>query len=236
MGVNPAAVVLLHSPLVSGTTWGQLPASLRAAGLHVLVVDVTRDDVAPYAVRYVAAVAEQVAATGVTVPFVLVGHSGAGPLLPASAAALRARRLAPGGYIFLDAGLPRSGASRLALLESEDHELARGLQEHFATGGVFPDWSDDDLREAVPDDATRAALLASLRPRGREFFTEPLPGHTDWPDAPCGYLQLSPAYDIPARHARARGWPVLSRDTGHFDALIDPNGLATDLVQLIRRL
>jgi hypothetical protein len=30
----------------------------------------------------------------------------------------------------------------------------------------------------------------------------------DWPEAPCGYLRLSAAYDQEARQARSRGWPV----------------------------
>jgi hypothetical protein len=37
-----------------------------------------------------------------------------------------------------------------------------------------------------------------------------VPVPEDWPDAPCGYLHLSTAYDQEARQARLRGWPVTS--------------------------
>lgn len=61
-----------------------------------------------------------------------------------------------------------------------------------------------------------------------------LPLPTDWPDAPCSLLQLSPAYDAAARLARARGWPVLTLDgAGHFAALTDPHRVAGALLDLL---
>jgi hypothetical protein len=79
-----------------------------------------------------------------------------------------------------------------------------------------------------------------LRPRGHDFFAEPLPVAPDWPDAPCGLLRLSPAYDASARQARQRGWPVLDgpddRPGGHFAALVDPAAVADDLEDLLGRM
>jgi hypothetical protein len=44
---------------------------------------------------------------------------------------------------------------------------------------------------------------------GYVFMDAELPVTTeDWPDAPCGYLQISAAYDQEARQARLRGWVV----------------------------
>ena len=85
-------------------------------------------------------------------------------------------------------------------------------------------------------DATAAALVASLRPRRLDFFTEPLPVAAGWPDAPCGYLRLSAAYDTWLERARALTWPTASLDAGHFHALVDPGGLAGALLALLARM
>jgi len=118
------------------------------------------------------------------------------------------------------------------LLEAESPQFAAALRRH----PRFPEWTDADLTEEVPDATLRAALVQSLRPRGLDFFTEPLPHPPDWPDAPCGYLRTSPAYDPDMRTARARGWPVVERGGGHFVALTDPEGLAHDVTTLMAAL
>lgn len=236
-------VVLAHSPLVGAAAWGRLPAALESRdGVdRVVVVDVRDDDEPPYAGRYVARAALQVCDAVGDAPALLVGHSGAGYLLPLLGAARRAARASVAGYVFLDAGLPPSRpTSRLDLLRGEDPSHAEELAPHLAAGGLFPDWSDDDLRRLVPDAEARAALVRSLRPHGQDFFTEPLPVAPDWPDAPCGYLRLSPAYDSSARLARSRGWAVVAgpadRPGGHFAFLADPDTVADDVRELLSRL
>jgi hypothetical protein len=170
-------------------------------------------------------------------PLVLAGHSGAGPLLAAVGAALRAGGRPAGGHLFCDAGLPRAGASRLDLLAEEDPAMAAEFRAELEAGGRFPTWTDADLEPLVPDPAARAALLASLRPRRLDFFTEPLPeGPPAWPDAPCGYLHLSGAYDTWLRRAEALGWPTARLPAGHFHALVDPDGLAGAMLALLARL
>jgi hypothetical protein len=240
--MEPGTVVLLHSPLVGVESWGTLPGALRRGGAAALAVRVDRDERPPYARRY----AEQAAASVLAAvpepvrPPVLAGHSGAGPLLPAVAAALGAGGLPAGGYLFCDAGLPVDGGSvgptRLDLLAEEDPAMAAGFRDELDAGGRFPGWSDRDLEPLVPDPAARAALVACLRPRGLDFFTEPLPPAAGWPDAPCGYLRLSAAYDAWLRRARALGWPTASLDAGHFHALVDPDGLAGALLALLARM
>ncbi|HET6749225.1 MAG TPA: alpha/beta fold hydrolase [Actinomycetes bacterium] len=231
-------LVLLHSPLVGVESWGTLPDALRRGGVAALAVRIERDDRPPYARRY----AEQAAAAVLAAvpqpvrPPVLAGHSGAGPLLPAVAAALRARGRPAGGHLFCDAGLPRQGATRLDLLAEEDPAMAAGFRGELEAGARFPGWSGRDLEPLVPDPAARAALVACLRPRGLDFFTEPLPPAAGWPDAPCGYLRLSAAYDAWLQRARALGWPTASLDAGHFHALVDPDGLAAALLALLARM
>jgi len=240
--MEPGTVVLLHSPLVGVESWGAVPEALRRGGAAVLAAPVDDDDRPPYAGRYVAQAAARVleAAPEPASPLVLAGHSGAGPLLPAVGAALRAGGRRAGGYLFCDAGLPVDRGphvTRLDLLAEEDPALAAGFRAELEAGGRFPGWNDPDLAPLVPDPAARAALLASLRPRALDFFTEPLPGdQPSWPDAPCGYLHLSAAYDAWLDRAEALGWPTASLRAGHFHALVDPDGLAAAMLALLARM
>jgi hypothetical protein len=220
--------VLVHCPLTGPLAWGGLPDVRRERGHTGVVVDVHDDDAAPYASRFVARAALQIREQAGSAPAVLVGHSGAGYLLPLLGSARRAARAPVRGYVFLDAGLPPSRpASRLDLMRAESPEHADELVALLDAGGRYPDWPDDDLRRLA-------------RPRGRDFFDEPLPVAPDWPDAPCGYLRLSSPYDGPARVARLRGWPVLDgpddRPGGHFAMLVDPSAVADDLEGLLSRL
>ena len=240
--MEPGTVVLLHSPLVGVESWGAVPEALRRGGAAVLAAPVDDDDRPPYAGRYVAQAAARVleAAPEPASPLVLAGHSGAGPLLPAVGAALRAGGRPAGGYLFCDAVLPVDRgrqATRLDLLAEEDPAMAAGFRAELEAGGHFPGWTDRDLAPLVPDPAARAALLASLRPRALDFFTEPLPGdQPSWPDAPCGYLHLSAAYDAWLDRAEALGWPTASLRAGHFHALVDPDGLAAAMLALLARI
>lgn len=239
MPVPARTLVLAHSPLTGAAAWGELPDVLRARGHEVVVLDVTDDDEPPYASRYVARAAVQITAAAPSRPVHLVGHSGAGYLLPQIAAARRSARDGVAGYVFFDAGAPHGrDATRLTLLRGEDPTAAGELEDLLARGGRFPSWRDEDLRELVPDDTRRTALVASLRPRGPDFFTETLPYPGDWPDAPCGFLKLSSSYEVPARVARSRGWPVVSVALagGHFAACTDPVGVANALEDLLTRM
>ncbi|HEY3683402.1 MAG TPA: hypothetical protein VGL93_10200 [Streptosporangiaceae bacterium] len=224
--MRPGIVVLLHSPLTTAAAWGGVPGALRAAGHAVVVPEIGDDDGAPYAVRYVARAALEITASAEVAaapdaPVTLVAHSGAGPLLPAVGAAQRAAHRRVAGYVFADAGLPPASAlTRMALMPPD---LAGELDRLFADGGRFPDW------------APPPGLEHAMRPRGRDFFTEPLPALADWPDAPCGYLHLSAAYSGDARMAAARSWPVAAHldADDHLAAYTDPEGTAAALEGLL---
>ena len=54
---------------------------------------------------------------------------------------------------------------------------------------------------------------------------------TGWPDAPCGYLQLSQLYDNCADQAIAAGWAYRNLGGGHFYMLIDPAAVGPALVE-----
>lgn len=68
-----------------------------------------------------------------------------------------------------------------------------------------------------PGSPTRADILTRQSPEGAAtafpevpegFLTEPLPTVADWPDAPCGYLRVDPAFEHVAKLAGLRGWTV----------------------------
>jgi hypothetical protein len=171
-------------------------------------------------------------------PLVLVGHSGAGPLLPQVGFARHAAGRSTQGYLFIDAMLPRVGRTRtrMEILESTDAVAAEALAEQLQGGGRFPDWTESALARDVPDPGQRALLLSGLRPRTLSFFTEPLPEPEDWPDARCGYLRLSDAYQAPARIAELRGWTVDHLATHHFAALTSPELVAGAISKVLQAL
>lgn len=231
-------LALIHSPLTSASAWGGLPDAVRALGHRVVLPEVLDDDEPPYASHFVARASQQLQLDAPGEPLVLVGHSGAGPLLPQIAFARHSAGTPVTGYVFLDAMLPRTlrAATRMELLELDDPVFSAQLAQHLADGGRFPEWTDRDLAELIEDAGDRAMLLAGLHPRGLDFFTEPLPVPEDWPDAPCGYLRLSEPYDGAAQVAELRGWVVQRVEAHHFWALTHPTELAKELTALIADL
>lgn len=228
------SVALIHSPVTSAVAWGAVPDALRARGVHVAVPEVLDDDDPPYASRFVARVAQQLQLAAPRDRLLLVGHGDAGPLLPQIAFARQAAGVPVTGYLFVDAQLPRSlkTSTRLELIESDDPVQGAALSQLLADGGRVPDWSDGELAVSIGDPTDRALLLAGLRPRALDFFTEPLPVPEDWPDAPCAFLQLSDPYLTAARTAELRGWPVHRRAAHHFWAMTNPHELVDELLAL----
>lgn len=171
--------------------------------------------------------------TGFAKPCILVGHSGAGPLLPAIGERMKTP---PAGFIFVDAGLPANHSSRLDMMKTEPSQWAQEFDQYLAGGGLFPDWSDSDLHDIIPEDVLRQQVLAELRPRGQSFFTEQLSFSDRWSKAACGYLLFSPAYNEHARQARQLGWPFIHLPGGHFHMLVEPEQVADALVQIARQM
>jgi pimeloyl-ACP methyl ester carboxylesterase len=226
--------VLVHSPLVGPTTWAPVAAALRERGWEVAVPEL--HDVIYSAQFYWAQHAEAVGSglmrVAPTRPVILAGHSGAGPILPIIGARLR-RPVA--AYLFVDAGLPMKGVSRLAMMAQEDPDWAAQFAQELHAGAEFPTWTDADLAEIVPDADVRQGLLAELRPHNADFFEEAIPVPDGWPDAPCAYLQFSAAYDVPAGEAQARHWPFRRIDAGHFHMLVEPEAVAAAMLELVEQ-
>lgn len=227
--------VLVHSPLTGPLTWSLVAEQLRQRGLAVAIPALADGEESnlPYWQQHAESVARALGAAPPGRSLVLVGHSGAGPLLPA----IRERLDRPvAAYLFVDAGLPADGQSRLDEMMASAPEFAARLQQHLASGGLFPTWSDAQLREFIPNERLRQGVLAELRPRSLAFFTEPLPVFTGWPDAPCGYLLLSSPYRAAAEQARRAGWANREFDAGHFHLLVDPAAVTDALLSLVQTL
>ena len=220
--------ILIHSPLVGGLTWTLVANQLRQRGFDVLVpiLEDSIDSEEPFWKQHAGSVSAALAQIPKTSSVTLIAHSGAGPLLPA----IRNSIANPvSAYVFVDAGIPRDGATRLDLMRSEDPEWAAQFQEELERGQRFPNWSVDDLQEVLPDESLRRQMVSEIRPRRAAFFTEPIPVFEGWPDAPCMYIQFSAAYQRPAAQARQAGWQTYELEAGHFHMLVDPEAV-TDLI------
>jgi hypothetical protein len=225
--------ILVHSPLVGPATWATLIPALRSRGFTVAAPDLSIRDGAergPFWKRHAEEAATAIAAQPSGVRPVVVGHSGAGPLLPAIRD-LGGRAVA--AYIFVDAGLPDGRSPRKGA-----GAFAKRLAERQAGGHRFPEWTDAVLRDVIPDPELRRALLAELRPQPPAFWDEIVPVFAGWPDAPCGYLRFvpNPSYDEAAAEARARGWAYREMAGGHFEMLVDPGAVADALISLAGEL
>src|SRR5260221_984336 len=111
--------VLVHSPLVGPLTWALVVDELRKR--HVGAIAPALPDSRKVDPPYWKAHADAVARDARLLPpeerIILAGHSGAGVLLPAIREAI-GRPVA--GYLFVDAGLPSDGKSRLDLFEANE--------------------------------------------------------------------------------------------------------------------
>lgn len=223
-----AICVLIHSPLVGGLTWTLVAEQMRQRGYSVIVpilsdLEISKD---PYWKQHADSVAQALIDIPPGTNVILVAHSGAGPLLPIIRQNIPNRIRA---YVFVDAGIPRDGATRLDLMKSEDPGWAKGFEESLQSGEQFPKWSSDDLRKIVPDENLRKRLVAEIHPRGLDFFTEPIPVFHGWPDAPCVYIQFSAPYERPAAQGRQAGWQIYKLSVGHFHMLVDASAV-TDII------
>jgi len=226
--------VLIHSPLVGPLTWKLVADEMRQRNLDVVVptlVD-SPDSEKPFWKQHAESVSQALAQIPKDKPLTLVAHSGAGALLPVIRESLAN---ALNAYVFVDAGIPRNGASRLDLMKSEASEWANQFQEHLESGGYFPNWSFEDLQEVIPDASLRKQMVAEIHPRALDFFTEPIPVFAAWPDAPCVYILFSEPYKRAAVQARESGWPTYELEAGHFHMLVDAKTVTNIIVETVNK-
>jgi pimeloyl-ACP methyl ester carboxylesterase len=221
-------VVLVHSPLVGPFTWSLVAQRLQAVGVDVLVPTLTDrgETPPPYWQQHAASLQQALTSVPQERSLVLIGHSGAGSLLPVLAQAARHPIKA---YLFVDAGLPHPGKTQL-------EEMPEELRRLLAAGERFPNWKDEDLREVLPDGRARQQMLAEVRPRPLNFFEEVMPDVSGGPDAQSGYLLFTQGYRPYLEQAQRAGWPSRTLPAGHFHMLGDPVAVATTLVELMKQM
>jgi hypothetical protein len=203
--------VLVHSPHGGSYTWQPVADLLRARGHHVTSPVFRSTPTAAYWERNVNAILRLVQRPHP----VIVGHSGAGPLL-----AHVARWAEGASCVYVDAGFRK------------DAGVPDGLPLAERGAGVVPAWANDaDLAELLPDPDTRRRLIESMAPLPRDYFAEAIP-YREPPDG-SAYLLLSPPYAEPAATARAKGWPVQELDGHHYSMLTDPSLLVDAILAVI---
>ncbi len=213
--------LLVHSPLLGPGSWKAVAAQLTAAGERVRVPDL-RDALAAgqdLVERQVALAA----ADPLGGPVILAGHSGAGPLLPAVAAALAEQGSEVIATVFVDAGMPHPGNPRRATLPPA---LVGHLESLTADGWVPPWprwWAPEELAELLPDPDLRAELESDCPRLPAALFDEVLPSG---PDVVGGYVQLSDAYADAAAAAAELGWAVARLEADHLAPLTRPRDVA----------
>jgi hypothetical protein len=231
---EPPAFVLVHSPLVGPSTWHPVARELQSRARRAVVpslVDVAGAQAPQW--QHACRAVEAGTAT-IPGPVVLVGHSGAGLLLPTIAHAISAPVAA---MLFVDTFLPPpTGTATLLPPEFLDELRAR------ARNGVLPPWSqwfgDDVMSELVPDAAMRALLEADMPHLPLSYFEGKPPVTAGWDRRACAYLLLSDEpYAAAADDAQARGWPITRLPNAHHLSLVtDPEAVTGSLLELERVL
>ncbi|GAA2626312.1 hypothetical protein [Streptomyces axinellae] len=248
---DQAELVLVHSPLTGDVTWGPVADVLRARGRAVSVPSLTQalGGRGPYYPKLLATAAEQtgpprphvrpVASLAPVIPVVpaapvvLVGHSGAGPLLPALRERLAAGRRPVAGTVYADAQWPHPGQSWLQVVPED----LRAQVVALARDGQLPPWdqwfSEEVLAEELPDPEVRAWFRAGVPRLPLAYLEERAPGADVDPDhSRSAYLRLSPTYEETAMRAEAIGHRVLRRTSHHLGLVTDPEGTADAIEKL----
>jgi pimeloyl-ACP methyl ester carboxylesterase len=227
------AFVLVHSPLVGPTSWLPVAHELERRGRAAVVPSLLGVADAPSPQWRHVPDAVRGATSHLRERVVLVGHSGAGLLLPVIADALA---IEVDALVFVDSFLPPpAGPTPLAPPGLIDQLRA------MATDGVLAPWSRwfgaDAMRELVPDERLRSDLEAEMPRLPLSYFESTVPLPAEWRNRrPCAYLLLSPnLYDPSAAEARAAGWPVFEiQGVQHLAIATNPIPVTEALLQLER--
>ena len=216
---NPA-FVLIHSPMASAVTWELVGEALRGRGFTVVAPDLWRgsDASGPYWRQHVRAVVEAADGLESEGRTVLVGHSGAGALLPQVGASLG--RLAA-MYVFVDCDLPEDGRSRLDGMRPEERAAFRAS----AREGFIPPFSGEALQALIPDAEVRARYAASQPRAPLAVYEEKIPAPSGWREARCGYVAFRESAENVLRGGGAGGGGVgVAGAVGGGPAFTDAGG------------
>lgn len=232
MPATPVTAVLLHSPFLGPASLRPLADALAALGHPAVLLDLRPSVVAPPVHQMLlGAFADAMSEELLDGPVALIGHSGAGPLLPAFADSLEEE---VAGLVFVDAGLPTPGRSWRDTAPRELYAELRAMTRE----GQLPRWQrwfdPDPLAELVTDPVLRAEIADEAPEVPIAFLKEERP-EVEW-RGPAGYVRLSPPYDQDAAEAETRGWPVRRLDTHHLAPATNPAPVAEATLDVLTHL
>jgi len=228
--VQAATAVLVHSPFLGPASLRPLADALAGFGHPAVLLDLRPSVVTPPVHQVlVGAFADAIGDASLSGSVVLIGHSGAGPLLPAFADVLDDEVV---GLVFVDAGLPTPGRSWRSTVPAELYTMLRDRSRD----GRLPRWHlwftpdplaslDPALREEIADEAPEVPLA---------FLKEARPD-VEW-TGPAGYLLLSPAYDADYEQARTLGWPTANLDSHHLAPTTNPEPVAEAILRVLAEM
>jgi len=224
---SPVNFLLVHSPVVGPSTWRWVANALREAGHKAVVPNLIAAATTGDPARFTEAAVE---ATNSDEPVVLVGHSGAGAVLPSIAVGLAPR---PRLIVFVDASIPPCEG-----VFSAGGDFLPTLQE-LASDGILPKWSrwwDDGVLEAiVPDQDRRLEVETELPEVPLRFYETLIAVPAGWCANAAAYLLLSDGYRRDADRAMLLGWPVRERYGEHLDIVTCDRDIADLLLDLAER-
>jgi pimeloyl-ACP methyl ester carboxylesterase len=230
--VLPATAVLVHSPFLGPASLRPLADALAGLGHPAVLLDLRPSVVAaPVHQVLVGAFADAIGDAAVAGPVVLVGHSGAGPLLPAFADALDD---GVAGLVFVDAGLPTPGRS---WRDTVPTALYTELRDR-SRDGLLPRWPlwfpDDPLASLIPDPLLRADIADEAPEVPLAFLKEARPD-VEWP-GPAGFVLLSEPYAADFDHAQDLDWPVAKLDSHHLAPATNPEPVAEAILRVLAKM
>ena len=215
-------LVLLPSPLLGPAVWAPVAQVLRAGGWSAALPEPLT--AAPHDPEDVLRSWSNLLQDGV----VLVVHSNAGLFVPALCDRHDVR-----GAVFVDAGLPGSEVGSMPLAPRVFLDFLRGLADD---DGRLPPWTQwwPETDALFPDEATRRAVTAEQQRLPMAYFDAQVEVPAGWDDGlGAGYLAFGDTYAEERAAAERRGWPVRLMDGRHLHMLVDPSGVAEEIVALL---
>jgi len=162
---------------------------------------------------------------------VLVPHSNAGLYVPGLVAQ---RRVA--AAVFVDAVLPIPGSptpvAPVALLEL--------LRPKVDADGMLPPWTtwwdEPQVAELFPSRTVREQVEGEQKRLPLSYLTGVVPDAPGWEAVPGPYLSFGDTYAAARQAAAQRGWPTATMPGRHLHMLVDPDGVADQILSLLEQV
>lgn len=218
--------MLAHAPLIGPSSWSWVADDLIRRGIDVVVPDLHALAPGQSPHDFARALADVIRPLE---SVVLVGHSGAGPLLPLAVAQCD---LASVRYVFVDAAVPPPGS-----VLPTGADFRRQLDALVDADGRLPPWhtwwGPDGMAWLVPDEDRRRRVTADTPRLPRSYFDEDIVAPAGWDHEAGGFVLLSELYRPFASTAVDNGWPVVEVLGTHLELVNDPEAVARAIVRLV---